>query len=160
MYHVIKWCWSQLGLTLMISNLSKPFPCVCGENKWHSSILRKGQVMWVDHACYSGIQLGPCLLTWIDFDLSMDKLSYAQLSVEWNYFASLGMNKYNGCDYLSILWLKLIRGSNMGPSFTLYLYRLQLRKCVYFDVICSCKCLYEGHAWSRCMFIEISIKHI
>ena len=47
--------------------------------------------------------LGPLLLTWINFDLSMDELSHVQLSVGWHYLSipklqrldrwSLGMDK-------------------------------------------------------------------
>ena len=67
--------------------------------------------------------LWPLLLTWFNFNLSMDKQLQAQLSVGWNYLHhwSLGMDKelhpthYNGCNYLSMLGLKLIHVSKSGP---------------------------------------------
>ena len=39
--------------------------------------------------------LGPLLLTWINFNHSMDKLSHAQWSVEWNYLSISKLQQYN-----------------------------------------------------------------
>ena len=75
--------------------------------------------------------LGTLLLTWINFNPSMDKYSHAQLSVGWNCLSipklqwlhhwSLGMDTsfyptlYNGWNYSSMLGLKLHHVSKRAP---------------------------------------------
>ena len=82
------------------------------------------------HAIYTCVFLGPLLLTWFNFNPSMDNQSHAQSSVGWNYLSipklqrcnrwSLGMEKqfhpteYYGCNYLSMLGLKLNHASKNG----------------------------------------------
>ena len=70
-------------------------------------------------------------LTWINFNIRLDRLSLAQQSVRWHYLSvpnrqsvyrwSLGMDKwfhpifYHGCKYLSMLGLKLNHVSKVAP---------------------------------------------
>ena len=77
----------------------------------------------------------PLLLTWINFNPSMDKQLYPLPSMGWNYLSfpkpqrsnrwSLEMgtaipsHTYNECDLSSILGLKLIHVSKKGPWWLL-----------------------------------------
>ena len=68
------------------------------------------RVHWGNYALISTwFELWPLLLTWINFNPSMDNYTHAPVLHHW----SLGMDKsfhstfYNGCNYLSMLRLKL-----------------------------------------------------
>ena len=81
-------------------------------------------ILWMDKCMlFIIICLGPLLLTWFNFNPSMDKQLHPLWSVGWNYLSipklqrcnrwSLGMDKqfhltlYQTCNYLSMLGLKL-----------------------------------------------------
>ena len=101
----------------------------------------RGNVFW------SKLHLCPILLTWFNFNPSMDKESHALLSVGWNYLSipklqrcnrwNLGMDKqlhptfYNGCNYLSMLGLKLNHVSKIGPSMLIFFGKDECRRTGY-----------------------------
>ena len=67
-------------------------------------------------ACHC--RLGPLLLTWINFNPSMDKCSHAQEIVRWNYLSIhklevISSNTLHGYNCLSMLELKLIHVNKM-----------------------------------------------
>ena len=90
--------------------------------------------------------------------------------IQWNFFieknGSLEMNKYlhltfyNGCDYLSMLGLKLIHVSKRGPSslhpkvivtcITLYNWRLQStpqHSCGFSCIMHCTLCVFHAQLW-------------
>ena len=68
-------------------------------------------LLWHDSECFLGLMdnmircLGPLLLTWINFNPSMDKKSYAQESMGWNY---LSIPKLQLCNFISHIIMGVI----------------------------------------------------
>ena len=81
-------------------------------------------------------RLGPFLLTWFNFNPSMDKETHPLWFMRWNYLSihklqrcnrwSLGLKKwfhptlYNGCDYLFMPGLKLIHVSKRSSRLPMF----------------------------------------
>ena len=91
---------------------------------------------------FYSINLGPLLLTWINTNSSKWGWNYSSIpKLQWLHNWSFGMDKqfyptyYNGCNYLSMLGLKLNHVSKRGPWSIILLHCTIISICT--TTLCS-----------------------
>ena len=94
-------CWPKINEVLLVFSREMTMTI-------YSVLLRKLTVL--TDPCQEAL-----LLTWINFDISMDNQSHAQLSVGWNYLSN---PNFNGCTVEVWEWISIfiLHFNSLRPS--------------------------------------------